>query len=74
MIYGSFYCNELYANMDCSNILSSLNQNTAEKNIQPDSFRTHTHTHMHSPYMCLHEDQVWVITESNQAQMFKQIN
>lgn len=41
MIYGSLYSNELYANMVCSNKLSTLNQNTAEKNIQPDSNNTH---------------------------------
>lgn len=46
MIYGSLYSNELYANMVCSNKLSTLNQNTVERNIQPDSFNTQTHVCM----------------------------
>ncbi len=61
MIYGALYYNELYANMVCSNKLSTLNQNTAEKNIQPDSFSTHIQQYVSVSvllYFCPCEDQV----------------
>lgn len=37
MIYGSLDCNELYANTDRSNKLSTLSPNSAEEQIQLDS-------------------------------------